>query len=274
MLEVKDIIRSLVLTVLLLIGSKETMAQYNHIGLPHDINHVTVASNDLHGHVKEMTLRKVDIFSNEIIDQDTLYLHFNNEGLLTQRNSLWGEEYPDCIYRYSDGRLMEQTYSADNASVTSTYLYTSSGCLTAAIQQWYENGKPNGTDTIHYTCDNNLIVAERSPQGERQYSYKLDPISQEYLLATETQDGITTQYDYDTDGRMIKRTTLDNGVVTRTETFTYNDHGDLIEYQQTSPNDDDPLIIIKKYTYDSHGNWITCTSNLYYEQRTITYYND
>ena len=259
--------KNFLLTALLLLAAKSTQAQYTSsftLDKP-----ITAIAYGLHGHVKEVSTEGW-IIDGEAHWTSTYLFDRKGQTIETDEWSYGGGEH--LLFYYIDGKL-DRILFADDTTGHTGYFYTYDTIEGGPLMRIYKSSYST-TDTVHYTCDNNLIVAERSPQGERQYSYKLDPISQEYLLATETQDGITTQYDYDTDGRMIKRTTLDNGVVTRTETFTYNDHGDLIEYQQTSPNDDDPLIIIKEYTYDSHGNWITCTSNLYYEQRTITYYND
>lgn len=256
--------KTILLTALLLLVARNSQAQYTSFTLGRPI---TTIANGLHGHVKEVGTEGWSI------DEDAQwnsYDRFNRKGQLIESNewSYGGGEH--LLFLYIND-ILDRVLFADDTTGHTGYFYT-----------YDTNGSPlllitkttYTTDTIHYTCVKDLIIEERSSQGEKKYSYTFDSWFLEDRLVKETQDDATILYNYANDGRLIKRTILKNGILIRTETFSYNAKGDMTEYQQFTPNDDDTLFIINEYTYDSYGNWITRTSNQYFERRTITYYDD
>lgn len=257
--------KTFLLTALLLLAAKSTQAQYTSFTLD---NPITTIDNGLHGHVKEVSTE------GWIIDGDAHWTStdlFDRKGQLIETDEWSYGGGVHLLFYYIDGKL-DRILFADDTTGHTGYFYTYDTIEGGPLMRIYKSSY--STDTIHYTCDVDLIIAERSSQGEKKYKYNDDKWHLEYHIVEETQDDSTTLYDYDNAGRLIKRTSLKKGILIRTETISYNAQGDMIEYQQTTPNDDDTLFIIHEYTYDSYGNWITHTSNQYFEQRTITYYDD
>lgn len=257
--------KTFLLTTLLLLVARSTQAQYTSFTL---YNPITTIDNGLHGHVKEVSTE------GWIIDGDAHWTStdlFDRKGQLIETDE-WSYGGGDhLLFHYIDGKL-DRILFADDTTGHTGYFYTYGTNGGRPLMRIYKSSY--STDTIHYTCDEDLIIAERSSQGEKKYKYTFDTWNLEYRLVKETQDDATTLYDYDNAGRLIKRTILKKGILIRTETISYNTQGDMIEYQQITPNDDDTLFVIHEYTYDSYGNWITHTSNQYFEQRTISYYDD
>lgn len=67
--------------------------------------------------------------------------------------------------------------------------------------------------------------------------------------------GAMYEYEYDSNNNLLKRTYTDErGNLVSTETFTYDEKGQLIKKTYDSNNVEDPWSIVYTYTYDENGN--------------------
>ncbi|MBR1549919.1 MAG: hypothetical protein IJ634_04710 [Bacteroidales bacterium] len=222
---------------------------------------ITAADNGMHGPVKE-----VYIIGEGIDDESswTRTYYYDQRGRLTEYHEWSYGGGVGFILHYTDSRL--DSITAANDSIYHEgwfYTYDADGCPTRQIARLYD-----GNDTIYYTCKDGLIVEERSRLDTTQYRYNADR-----RMASETVHGATTYFDYDAHGHLTKQT-MQNGDFVRTETNTYNAEGNVVEYRQYTNTDNDTLVLQYEYTYDSHGNWMTCTGNEFREEQDIIYYDE
>lgn len=231
----------------------------------------------LRGPVKEVEILELYGFEGEeLVSEDTVYLHFDEAGQLIQRNSIWEEEYPYSEYRYVDGKLAEVTAWSDVGSVSTKYHY-SNGCLAFSVTTFFVEGKPDGSDTIIYQCDSLChITMEIFHDGNDTIRCTYDENGRmktwcNWERCAEGCDGCTS-YIYDDQGRLVKeqhRHRYSNGY----KEYIYNEEGyvsDYIDFFVTKEHTH------YEYTYDNHGNWLTRKSfnNGMYNLtiRKITYY--
>lgn len=232
----------------------------NAVGIP-----ITAAGNRLQGPVKEMFLYGENLESEA---HWTEYYRFDSDGHLFEYEE-WsyggGNRY---LFHYAEGRLVKIDVVGENMPETAwLYVYDSNGC-----PQWQIFHDQNTADTVKYQCDSLCrIVEEREGHLTIRYSYDAHG-----RIATQSFDDAITRIEYNDHGLLSKKITQSKDFTfTRTETYTYNAEGCLIQYEQTSSNDDEPLSYqLWGYTYDRYGNWLTVTGNGYTQTRTITYYEE
>ena len=263
-------IKHIILATLLLFVCKGTSAQ----GILTVIDNYPLNWENLRGPVKEMELQELLLFEDgEIYYEDTLYLHFNKEGQLLLRNSLWHEEFPYSEYHYSDGRLIEVTSWSQVASVTVKYHYSPDGCIEQLVTCFYEDGKPVGCDTTKYHCDSQChITMEIFHDFKDTVRCTYDENGRmttwcNWERCAEGCDGCTT-YLYDDQGRLVKeqhRHRYSNG----DKEYVYNEEGYVSDYSDTFAYTEHTHY---EYTYDSHGNWLTRRNGNTLVKRKITYY--
>ena len=171
-------------------------------------------------------------------------------------------------YTYDDkGRLMRQTYE-DNAHVLE-YVYDNSGNLamvtdsenSTVITYYYDllnrqsGYREQGENLDHsvkyeYDEDNNIASITETINGEtKTYSYTYDDDNR---IISETVDGITVEYTYDSFGRLETRVVKQGNTIIQTSMPTYSagnaensTTGQISSYNGYT------------YTYDNNGNILT-----------------
>lgn len=250
--------RHILLTAMLLCAAAHAGAQYTSytLYLP-----ITPADFHLSGPVKEISSYGENP-ANEA--HWTTCCRFDRDGRLTEYEewSYGGGELH--LYHYTGSRLDSITLDVDNAyGYGWFYSYDDKGCPAMQIQRYVF------IDTIRYTCDKQCrIMEEHAGQTTTRYTYDTNG-----RITTMSKGDVTTCFEYNALGHKTKQTTQ-NGDFIRTETYTYNDHGDMTEYRQFSTNDIDTsfTIQIEYTTYDHHGNWTARTDNEFLMTRTIKYF--
>ena len=262
--------KTFLIATLLLVASG-TQAQF--IASPYYAP-TTTATKGLRGPVKELELQELLVFEDgEIYYEDTLYLHFNEEGLLIERNSLWDEEYPYSKYLYTDGKLTEVKSWSSVDSTTTQYHYSPDGCVSYAVTYFYEHGNLVEYDTSKYRCDSlcriTMEIFHNSKDTVRCTYDRHGRMTKwcNWERCAEGCDGCTT-YIYDSQGRLVQekhRHRYSNG----DKIYRYNPQGDVSDYADTFATEESTHY---EYIYDSHGNWLTRTNGNTIIRRKITYY--
>lgn len=249
--------RHILLTAMLLCAAAHAGAQYTSYTL-----YLPITSADFHlsGPVKEISSYGENP-ANEA--HWTTWCRFDRDGRLTEYEewSYGGGERR--LYHYSDGRLDSITLDVDSAySYGWFYSYDDKGCPAMQIQRYVF------IDTIRYTCDKQCrIIEEYAGQTTTRYTYDTNG-----RITTMSKGDVTTCFEYNALGHKTKQTTQNSDFI-RTETYTYNDHGDMTEYRQFTSNPNyDSIAIQYEYTYDTLGNWVTHSGNEFIATRTIEYF--
>lgn len=248
--------KHLILAAALLLAAAHASAQYTSYTLYRPI---TTADFNLHGPVEEVSIYGEDPAG----DVHWSYSYsFDRDGRLTESEewSYGGGERR--LYHYSDGRLDSISLADDSTnSYGWFYTYDANGCPAMQTRRYIT------IDTIRYTCDEQCrIVEEHVGRKTTRYTYT------DGRIVTMTESDAITRYEYDAQGHMTKETTQ-NGDFVRTETYTYNGHGDRTEYRQFTSNPNyDSIAIQDEYTYDTLGNWVTQSGNEFIATRTIEYF--
>lgn len=227
----------------------------------------TTESEGLRGKVKEVEVQEVMVPTDNVTNYiDTIFLHFNEEGQLLQRNSIWEEEFPFSDYQYTNGRLTKQiswNWSRKD-SITNHYYYSSDGCLEHVVILSYEHGRIWHSDTDYVRCDAQCRIIMELIPDTISYTYDVDG----NLTLFNGYDGYT-RYIYDDKGRLVKKMSRHIGHCD--ENYTYNAQGDVEEYTFIYSTGDKEVTHFE-YTYDNHGNWISRKSGINIIRRRITYY--
>jgi hypothetical protein len=262
--------RALLIAPLLLVASG-TQAQF--IASPYYAPKTT-ATEGLRGPVKELELQELLVFEDgEIYYEDTLYLHFNEEGLLIERNSLWHEEYPYSKYLYTDGKLTEVKSWSSVDSTTTQYHYSPDGCVSYAVTYFYEHGNLVEYDTSKYRCDSlcriTMEIFDNSKDTVR-CTYDRHGRMTKWCNWERCEEGCDgcTEYIYDDQGRLIKEQHRHRYSIGEKEYF-YNEEGYVSDLKDSFALEEHTHY---DYTYDSHGNWLTRTNGNTIIRRKITYY--
>ena len=118
------------------------------------LNDDPLSYENLRGPVKEMELLDMSVYEDgETTIWDTIYLLFNEDGQILQRNCFMHAEYPYIIYLYTNGRLTEEKWWNNYDSIRRQYHYSPNGCLSYAVEFYYEEGEQKIYDTNQYHCD-------------------------------------------------------------------------------------------------------------------------
>ena len=257
-------IKHIILAALIL-AAASTHAQF--IPLPYYAP-TTTATEGLRGPVKELGLQEVYHFDREDEAEDTLYMHFDPEGRLLERNSLWHAEYPYERHIYSGDLLTEVICWNWEDTIRLFYHYSADGCLEAVRCNYYAFLEEKRTeDTSHIKCDElcRITMEEKTNKDSTFYTY-----DREGHLVTRSGSYYSNTFEYDNQGNLTKFV-LKNGNFTREIIYVRNHHGDVTEYQRTD-SDGTTEYHHYEYSYDKYGNWLTRTEGSSITTRRITYY--
>lgn len=226
----------------------------------------TAEREGLRGQVKEVEVLESYFGDGDTIREDTIFMRFNKNGQMLQRNSLWQDEYPYCDYLYTGGRLDEVKNWSDFGGVTSQYSYSDDDCLEQVVVLFYQYDKLIDADTHLIQCDSLCRIVREIFRDTLSYTYD----AHGNIAVFKGFDGETTYY-YDADGKLTKKTGVYPNV-RNVDEYTYNSHGDEESWTTTFTNGKKSQKRYE-YTYDSHGNWLTRCDDDGITVRRITYYD-
>lgn len=232
---------------------------------------VTTAEG-FHGHVKEVAVRATWFQSDSTtIQQDSIYYRFSEDGLLLQKNNPNPTGHNQFItYHYHNGKLTKvEDRDDDGCLFLYVYLYKTNGCLKEVVRDYYEDDRLVTSDTSTLHCDDLCrIIMEDSVF----YTY-----NNAGLISSRTFLKHQITYEYDTQNRLVKETSIEKeSSFSRTTTYSYNETGcvsDVEESFHLSADYTNTKRVHYEYTYDSRGNWVTCTAQGFVMKRKITYYD-
>ncbi len=254
-----------IIMTLLLLAAAGTQAQ--SVPLPY-YTPTTTATEGLRGPVEELEQVEIYHVDGEELRDDTLYLHFDPNGRLQERKSLWHAEYPYERYIYSGSLLTEVICWNWEDTIRLFYHYTADGCLETVRLNYYAFFEEKRTeDTSHIQCDELCrITMEEKPNTDSDF-YTYD--SAGHLVTMSGRYYLTT-FEYDKQGNHT-RDVLINGAYKCITEYVRNEHGDVTEYKRTASDGTDEHHHYE-YSYDKYGNWLTRTEGICITTRKITYY--
>lgn len=257
--------KRIILMAALLLATAGTQAQFM---VNPDYAPTTTATEGLRGSVKELEQVEITHVDGEELRDDTLYLHFDPNGRLQERKSLWHAEYPYERDIYSGDLLTEVICWNREDTIRLFYHYSANGCLKAVRLNYYDYEVDQRTeDTAHIQCDKlcRIIMEEETNKDSTFYTY-----DRAGHLVTRSGSYYSNTFEYDNQGNLTKFA-LKNGNFTREIIYVRNLHGDVTEYQRTD-SDGATEYHHYEYSYDKYGNWLTRTEGSSITTRKITYY--
>lgn len=229
----------------------------------------------LRGPVKEVELLDMSVYENgETTHWDTIYLLFNEDGQILQRNSFIDVEYPFTKYLYKNGKLTEIKCWDNDDSTKTQYHYLPNGCLSHAVDYYYENGVQKVYDTTKYHCDLlchiTMEIFNHFKDTVRCSYDKSGRMSTwcNWERCEEGCDGCTT-YIYDNQGLLVKEKHRHRYSMGDKE-YIYNEKGFVATYIDKFAGEEE--ITHYEYTYDNYDNWVTRRNGNNFTIRKITYY--
>ena len=239
------------------------------------LNDDPLSYENLRGPVKEMELLDMSVYEDgETTIWDTIYLLFNEDGQILQRICFMNAEYPYLIYLYTNGRLTEEKWWNNYDSIRRQYHYSPNGCLSYAVEFYYEEGEQKIYDTNQYHCDSLCRITMQIHnhfQDTVRCTYDENGRMTKWCnweRCEEGCDGCTT-FIYNSQGLLVKeqsRHRYSNG----DKEYIYNEKGFVSTYIDNFTGEENTIHY--EYTYDSYDNWVTRRSNNNFIIRKITYY--
>ena len=239
------------------------------------LNDDPLSYENLRGPVKEVELLDMTAFEDgETTIWDTIYLLFNEDGQILQRNCFMHAEYPYIIYLYTNGKLTEEKWWNSYDSIRRQYHYSPNGCLSYAVEFYYEEGEQKIYDTNQYHCDSLCRVTMQiyhNFQDTVRCSYDKSGKMTKWCNWQRCKEGCDgcIKYIYDKQGRLVKeehRLLYSMG----DKEYIYNEKGFVSTYIENFAGEENTIHY--EYTYDNYDNWVTRRRDNYFIIRKITYY--
>ncbi len=252
--------RHILLTAMFMLGAFGTGAQNSIFSIP------TVETYGLHGNVKEALL------TGQLIDldkTDTLYLHFNEEGMLLEsRYSTYVGELPNTSYRYNNGKIVEKLNFDDSSCLRDTYLYGADGCLTEVIRTYSEESEIIDIDTFYFICDEFCRITSEGRVYPTRYIY-----NEAGLVAAMAYEDKYILYEYDAQNLLVKEIWKE-GSGEKVTVYIRDEYGNITDEIISYSHVGTAKRHINYNTLDHHGNWTTLTDDGMTYQRSISYYDE
>lgn len=254
--------------VAMLLATANAMGQWGN-GIPYVARSSFVPTDTswagLHGKVRTVEWQQTDTLDDGEVVKDTLFHRYDQSGHVIEIVCPWQEEYPWTYFRYKDGRINQVINISTTDSMRLIYHYSPDGCLKEVIFDYMDG---MGNDTIAFRCDAQCrITSERSRLAARvSHIYNAQGLLVKHIY----ENGDTCHYTYNEKNQIIKTVSKTGGIV-RTCTYLRNTYGDVVD-QYIIETDRGTTHHHFDYTYDIHGNWLTCRSGTTVTTRKITYH--